>query len=217
MEIRKLRGSEFPRALLEIPEPPKNLWIIGDLPDEEKSVYLCVVGSRKNTPYGREACERIISGLRGYPISIVSGFAIGIDTIAHKTAMRAGLKTIVLPGSGLSQEVIYPKRNIHMVDEIIKNGGCLLSEFEPDFKATVWGFPRRNRLMAGISKATLVIEAAERSGTLITANLAVEYNRDLMAVPGSVFSVSSKGTNRLIHDGATPVTCSEDLIENLFS
>ncbi|OGI60494.1 DNA protecting protein DprA [Candidatus Nomurabacteria bacterium RIFCSPHIGHO2_01_FULL_37_25] len=214
MQIKKLPKSKFPSALLEIPEPPENLWIIGELPKEDL-IYLCIVGSRKFTSYGKEACEKIITGLKGYPIVIVSGFAMGIDTIAHKKAMQVGLKTIVFPGSGLSAEAMYPKTNVRLMNEIVENGGCLISEFEPDFKATQWSFPMRNRLMAGISKATLIIEAEERSGTLITARLTTEYNRDLLVVPGSIFSSSSKGTNRLLHQGATPVVCAEDVLEAL--
>lgn len=214
MQIKKLPKSKFPNALLEIPEPPENLWIIGELP-KENLVYLCVVGSRKFTSYGKEACEKIISGLKGYPIVIVSGFAMGIDTIAHRKAMQVGLKTIVFPGSGLSEEAIHPKTNVRLMDEVVENGGCLVSEFEPNFKATHWSFPMRNRLMAGISKATLIIEAEDRSGTLITARLTTEYNRDLLVVPGSIFSSNSKGTNRLLHQGATPVTCAEDVLEAL--
>lgn len=215
MEIKKLEKKEFPPALLEIPQPPEDLWIIGDLPKEKNLIYLCVVGSRKFTSYGKESCEKIIAGLKGYPIVIVSGFAMGIDTIAHKKAMQTGLKTIVFPGSGLSDEAIYPKTNIRLMREVVENGGCLISEFEPDFKATQWSFPMRNRLMAGISKAVLIIEAEEKSGTLITARLTTEYNRDLLVVPGSVFSSNSKGTNRLIKQGATPVTCAEDVLEAL--
>jgi DNA processing protein len=214
MQIKKLPKEKFPKALLEIPQPPKDLWIIGELPKEDL-VYLCIVGSRKYTSYGKEICEKIIEGLKGYPIAIISGFAMGIDTIAHKKAMQVGLKTIVFPGSGLSDEVMYPKTNVYLVREVIKNNGCLISEFEPDFKATNWSFPMRNRLMAGISRATLIIEAEEKSGTLITARLATEYNRDVLAVPGSVFSCSSKGTNRLIRQGATPVTCADEVLEAL--
>ena len=216
MEIKKLLKEKWPKQLLEIPQIPKQLYIIGSLPDEkEKLVYLCIVGSRKHTSYGKEICEKIIEGLRGYPIVIVSGFAIGVDAIAHKKAMEVGLKTIVFPGSGLSASAMYPKSNVILMNEIIKKGGCLISEFEPDFKATLWSFPMRNRLMAGISRAVLVIEAEERSGTLITARLTTEYNRDLLAVPGSVFSPNSKGTNKLIRQGATPVTNAEDVLEAL--
>ena len=214
MQIRKLSKKEFPKALLEIPQPPEELWIIGELPGE-KLIYLCVVGSRKFTSYGKESCEKIIAGLKGYPIVIVSGFAMGIDTIAHKSAMRTGLKTIVFPGSGLSEKVMYPATNIRLMKEVVEKGGCLISEFEPDFKATQWSFPMRNRLMAGISKAVLIIEAEEKSGTLITARLATEYNRDVLVIPGSIASSNSKGTNKLIRAGATPVTCAEDVLEAL--
>ena len=214
MQIRKLPKEKFPEAFLEIPQPPEELWIIGDLP-KDKLIYLCVVGSRKFTSYGRESCEKIIAGLKGYPIAIVSGFAMGIDTIAHKKAMQTGLKTIVFPGSGLSDEAMYPKTNVRLMREVVEGGGCLISEFEPNFKATQWSFPMRNRLMAGISKSVLIIEAEERSGTLITARLATEYNRDVLAVPGSIFSLNSKGTNKLIRQGATPVTCAEDVLEAL--
>ena len=216
MEIKKLPKEKWPKQLLEIPQIPEQLYIIGELPNEqEKLIYLCVVGSRKHTSYGKEICEKIIAGLAGYPIVIVSGFAMGIDTIAHKKAMDIGLRTVVFPGSGLSDSAMYPKTNIILMNEIIKKGGCLISEFEPNFKATQWSFPMRNRLMAGISKAVLVIEAEERSGTLITARLTTEYNRDLLTVPGSVFSPNSKGTNKLIRQGATPVTCAEDVLEAL--
>src|SRR3989338_1703495 len=161
MQIKKLPKNKFPKALLEIPQPPENLWIIGDLPSQNL-IHLCIVGSRKFTSYGREACEKIITGLKGYPIVIVSGFAMGIDTIAHKKAMQIGLKTIVFPGSGLSNEAIYPKTNVRLINEVVERGGCLISEFEPDFKATTWSFPMRNRLMAGISKSVLIIKADER-------------------------------------------------------
>lgn len=214
MEIKKIAKEKFPKALLEIPQPPENLFIIGELPPPNL-IPLCVVGSRKFTSYGKECCEKLITGLKGYPIVIVSGFAMGIDTIAHKTAIKVGLTTISFPGSGLSREAIFPKVNINMMAEIIDSGGCLVSEFEPDFKATQWGFPMRNRLMAGFSKAVLIIEGEEKSGTMITARLATEYNRDVFAVPGSIYSASSRGTNKLIRIGATPITCSEDILEAL--
>ncbi|MFH1608575.1 MAG: DNA-processing protein DprA [Patescibacteria group bacterium] len=214
MQIRKLETSEFPKVLLEIPQPPTDLWIIGELPPEDY-IYLCIVGSRKYTSYGKEACEKIISGLKDYPVVIVSGFAMGIDSIAHKKAIQVGLKTLVLPGSGLSREAIYPKTNLKLMDEILDNYGCFLSEFEPDFKATQWSFPKRNRLMAGISKAVLIIEAEEKSGTLITARLATDYNRDVMVIPGSIFAQNSKGTNNLLKFGAVPITSVEDVLLEL--
>lgn len=215
MQIRKLQKSKFPKSLLEIPQPPDELYIIGELPTDPDLVYLAIVGSRKFTSYGKEVCEKLIAGLKDYPVVIVSGFAMGIDTIAHKKAMQVGLKTIVFPGSGLSEHAMYPKSNIVMMRAIVESGGCLISEFEPDFKATYWSFPMRNRLMAGISKAVLVIEAQERSGTLITARLAVEYNKDLLTVPGNIFSPNAKGTNKLLRMGATPITSPEELLEAL--
>jgi len=185
------------------------------LPKEENLVFLCVVGSRKYTSYGRDITEKLIEGLAGYPVVIVSGLALGIDSIAHQKAIDVGLKTIAFPGSGLKEKVIYPKSNFGLAQRIIEKGGCLLSEFEPDFEATQWSFPCRNRLMTGISRAVLVTEAEQKSGTLITARMATDYNRDVLAVPGSVFSSNSVGTNRLIRQGATPITNSDELLEAL--
>lgn len=214
MEIRKLSREQFPKALLQIPQPPKELWLLGEMPSENY-VYLTIVGSRKHTSYGKDACEKIISGLRGYPVVIVSGFATGIDTIAHKAALKTGLKTLAFPGSGLADSAIFPQTNVKFKKELLDAGGCFLSEWEPDMKAEQWTFPMRNRLMAGVSKAILIIEAEEKSGTMITARLATEYNRDLLAVPGSIFSATSRGTNKMIRLGATPVTCAEDLLAAL--
>ena len=214
-QIKILKKKELPQALLEIPQPPTKLYIIGELPKEENLVFLCVVGSRKYTSYGRDIAEKLIEGLAGYPVVIVSGLALGIDSIAHQKAIDVGLKTIAFPGSGLKEKVIYPKSNFGLAQRIIEKGGCLLSEFEPDFEATQWSFPCRNRLMTGISRAVLVTEAEQKSGTLITARMATDYNRDVLAVPGSVFSSNSVGTNRLIRQGATPITNSDELLEAL--
>src|SRR3989344_5631738 len=182
--IQELAPEDFPLALLEIPQPPETLYVRGTLPDPTQFYYLAVVGSRKFTNYGREAVERIIGGLAGYPICIVSGLAMGIDAIAHRVALDAGLPTVAIPGSGLDSSVIYPRSNLALAREIIENGGALLSEFAPDLRAAPWTFPQRNRIMAGISQSTLVIEAEEKSGTLITARLAFDYNRNVFAVPG---------------------------------
>ena len=206
--------EEFPKALLEIPQPPKTLYLRGELP-AESLIYLAVVGSRKFTSYGRDACEKLITGLKGYPVVIVSGLAMGIDAIAHRAALKNGLTTISFPGSGLDDKVLFPSVNLQLAKEILSSGGALVSEFEPDFKATQFSFPLRNRLMAGISKAVLIIEAEEKSGTLITARLATEYNRDVLVVPGSINSPSSKGTNSLIRQGATPILSVENLLEAL--
>jgi DNA processing protein len=213
-DIYKLKPEQFPEGLNEIPQPPKTLYIRGKLPSEDV-VYLAVVGSRKYTSYGRDICEKLIHGLKGYPIVIVSGLAIGIDTIAHKAALEVGLTTVSFPGSGLDNSILYPRANIKLAQEIVDKGGCLISEFEPNAISQLYFFPQRNRLMAGISKAVLIIEAEEKSGTLITARMALDYNRDVLAVPGSAFSSNSNGTNWLIKQGATPVTNSAEVLDAL--
>ena len=210
--MRILHQDEFPPQLLEIPQIPDHLYIKGELPSPTDYIYVSVVGSRKHTSYGKDACEKIIRGLKGYPFVIVSGLALGMDSIAHKTALEVGLPTIAIPGSGLDDKVLYPSSNHGLADMILKKGGCLLSEFEPDFRATLWSFPKRNRIVAGISRAVIVIEAPEKSGALITVRMAVDYNRDVFAVPGSIFSETSKGTNKFIKLGATPLTCAEDIL-----
>ena len=160
-------------------------------------------------------CEFLIEGLRGYPVVIVSGLAYGIDALAHKTALAAGLPCVGVPGSGLGWDVLYPRAHVALAQEIVKCGGALISEFEPDFKATDYSFPQRNRIMAGMSHATLMIEAKERSGTLITARLATEYNRELLVVPGSIFSDSNRGVHQFLKLGATPVTEPADILKVL--
>lgn len=213
-EIRKLDTEEIPKQLFEIPEPPKQIFIAGNMAPEE-NIMLAVVGSRKYTSYGKEACEKLIAGLKGYPITIVSGLALGIDSIAHEAAMRAGLHNIAVPGSGISEQAIYPATNLNLAERIVESGGCLFSEFDPDFRATTWSFPKRNRIMAGLCKGVLIVEAEEKSGTLITAQLALDYNRDVFAVPGSIFSENASGVNRLIRNGATPIASSEQLLDAL--
>ena len=212
-DIYKLNPEQFPKGLLEIPQPPKTLFIRGKLPEDK--IYLAVVGSRKYTSYGKDICEKLIRGLKGYPIVIVSGLALGIDSIAHQVALNVGLTTVSFPGSGLDNSVLHPRTNVRLAQEIVNKGGCLISELEPSWKATLYSFPQRNRLMAGISKAVLIIEAEEKSGTLITARMALDYNRDVLAVPGSAFSSNSNGTNWLIKQGATPITKSEEILEAL--
>ncbi|MCI5051096.1 MAG: DNA-processing protein DprA, partial [Candidatus Pacebacteria bacterium] len=203
----------LPYLLQQIPDVPKQLLIRGEFPDEEKYVFLSVIGSRKYTPYGKQAVETIIRGLAGYPIVIVSGLALGMDALAHEAALANSLKTIAVPGSGLDDASIYPARHLNLAHRILQSGGALVSEFEPGFKANKWSFPKRNRIMAGLSHAVLVIEAENKSGTRITARLATEYNREVFSVPGSIFSSSSDGTNQLIREGATPVTSAQDIID----
>jgi len=188
--------------------------MIGTMPPETYK-FLCVVGSRLFSPYGREVCEQLIAGLSGYPIVIVSGLAIGIDAIAHESALKAGLKTIAFPGSSLDMRLIAPHQNLGLARRIVECGGALLSPFKRYQTGDYWTFPMRNKLMAGISHATLVIEADEESGSLITAADTARFSRDLMVVPGSIFSSVSKGTNGLLREGGIAVTCSRHILEIL--
>ncbi|MCA9352651.1 DNA-processing protein DprA [Patescibacteria group bacterium] len=208
-----MEQSNIPQLLREIPDPPQQLYIRGTFPNEHDYKFLTVIGSRKFSTYGKQVCEHLIRGLAGYPIIIVSGLALGIDSIAHQTALDNHLTTIAVPGSGLDDSVLYPASNRGLAQSIIQAGGCLVSEYEPTFKATNWSFPKRNRIMAGLSHAILVIEAENISGTRITARLATDYNREVFAVPGSIFSPGSEGTNELIREGATPVTHAHDILD----
>jgi DNA processing protein len=212
--VRVLEKENWPPLLPEINDPPKKLFIRGIVPDWDRKL-LTVVGARKYTSYGKDVCEKLIAGLAGYPITIISGLALGIDAIAHRSALSVKLPTIAVPGSGLSPKVLYPASHAGLAETILENGGALISEFEPDFRATVWSFPQRNRIMAGMSHAVLVIEAEKKSGTLITSRLATEYNREVMTVPGSIFSPNSEGPHMLIRLGATPITSSADILEAL--
>ena len=213
-DIRQIKQEDFPSLLHEIPDPPKTLYAQGKLPGVDTKI-LAVVGSRTCTSYGRSTVEFLIDGLRGHNISIVSGLALVIDGYAHVSALRAGIHTVAVPGSGLSEKVLYPRSHVRLAKNILENGGALLSEFEPEHEAAPWTFPKRNRIMAGMSHAVLMIEAAERSGTLITARLATEYDRELLVVPASIFADSSKGVHQFLKLGATPVTTSKDILDVL--
>ncbi|MDB5254999.1 MAG: hypothetical protein JWL92_375 [Candidatus Nomurabacteria bacterium] len=206
--------EHFPQ-LKEIPEYPETLQMRGSLKRIANTTLITIVGSRKCTPYGKQVCEILIKGLAGYPITIVSGLAYGIDAIAHRAAIDNGLPTIAFPGSGLNEDVLYPKQNRNLAEDILKSGGILLSEFENHISAAPWNFPLRNRLEAGIADMVIVIEAATKSGTLITARLGTEYNKTVGAVPGPITSPTSAGANWLLQLGAVPITCSEDILREL--
>ncbi|HTR19146.1 MAG TPA: DNA-processing protein DprA [Candidatus Paceibacterota bacterium] len=212
--LKLLAPESFPPLLGEIPDAPKQLQMRGELPSFDKK-WLAVVGSRAMTPYGKQACDYLVSGLAGYPIVIVSGLAYGIDAQAHRSALDAGLPTVAVPGSGLDWKTLYPRANVPLAKEILEKGGALVSEEKPDTKAADWTFPRRNRIMAGMCHATLVVEAKERSGSLITAKLATDYNRELLIVPGSIFSEESRGAHQFLRLGAVAVTSSADILQAL--
>lgn len=205
--------NTFP-LLTEIPDSPEKVWVRGALPPQGTKC-LAVVGSRNYTNYGKQAVEYLVGGLRGYPVAIISGLALGIDALAHKTALENRLYTLAVPGSGIDDTVLYPHTNRGLAQEILKSGGCLLSEFEPTFSATPWSFPQRNRIMVGLSHAVLLIEAGEKSGTLITARLTADYNRDLLAVPGNIFSANSAGVHQFLKLGASLVTTPADILSTL--
>ncbi|MCR4274866.1 MAG: DNA-processing protein DprA [Candidatus Campbellbacteria bacterium] len=210
----QLKKKVFPELLQEIADPPKTLFIRGTLPSPEYKM-LCVVGSRKYCSYSQTVCQNLISSLAGYPVVVVSGLALGIDSVAHEEALLVGLPTIAVPGSGIDDSVLYPRMHVGLAGRILKAGGALISELEPTENATVWSFPKRNRIMAGMCHATLIIEAHEKSGTLITARLAMEYNRDVLVVPGAITSPHHMGSNKLLREGAQAITCAEDILQAL--
>jgi DNA processing protein len=212
--MRQLKPRDFPPLLREIPDAPKSLYIQGTLPDED-TVYLCVVGSRACTAYGKRMTQKLIAGLSRYKVAIVSGMALGVDAEAHRAALDAGLPTIAVLPSGLSENVLYPSANKPLAAKILARGGALISENEPDFKAALYSFAQRNRIVAGLCKAVLIIEGGEKSGTLITARLALDYNREVLAIPHELGRETGEGVNKLIRDGATLVRSSEDILEAL--
>lgn len=217
--VSDLPKKFWPKSLSQIPQPPKRLFIRGlenfKKMREDGIKFLCVVGPRKYSEYGKEVCEKIISDLSGFPICIVSGLAYGIDSIAHEIALDNNIKTIAFPGSGLDWDVIYPQAHLSLGKNILNSGGSLISEFASSFKTLPWMFPQRNRLMTGISDMVLIIEATEKSGTTITANMAVEYDKTLGCIPGSIFNPNCKATNRFIKQGAFLISSAEDILENL--
>lgn len=212
--IYTIYKDEFPSLINEINDPPTKLNIIGKLPKRETRT-LCIVGARRHSSYGKEVCTKLISGLKGHDICIVSGLALGIDSLVHRTAIDNDIQTIAFPGSGLNKDVLYPRTNIKLAEEIVYSGGALISEFENNQASALWTFPKRNRLMAGMSHAVIVIEAELVSGTLITSKLATDYNRDVGAVPGQIYSKLSDGPNMLISKGAKVIRSSDDILEML--
>jgi len=208
--VRVLRpGDEgFPRLLQEIPRPPAWLHLWGRIVDED-ALAIAVVGSRRATPYGIEIAERLAFDLAKRGVTVVSGLARGIDSAAHRGALEAGGRTIAVLGSGLGQ--IYPPENRRLAARIA-GSGSVVSQFERDVRALPYHFPERNRVIAGLALGVVVVEAAERSGSLITAGHAADLGREVMAVPGRVTSPTSRGAHRLLKDGAAPVEGWEDVV-----
>lgn len=198
--------------LKQISDPPKRLYYKGIWPAQGGfENCLAVVGSRRMTSYGRQITQKLVSNIASAGITIVSGFMYGIDATAHQSCLDVGGRTIAVMPCGIDR--IHPEYQDILYNKIIKNNGLIISEFEGDFQPAPWTFPKRNRIVAGLSKAVMVVEAGEKSGSLITANLAKKYNREIFAVPGPLTSILSKGTIKLIKEGANIVTCAEDISE----
>ena len=206
------RDDEYPRRLKEIHSRPPVLFVRGEiLPEDERSV--AVIGSRRASPYGREVAEILAGELARSGVTVVSGLARGIDGVAHDAALSAGGRTLAVLGSG--PDVIYPREHRKLADRVVE-GGALVSEFPLGTRPLGANFPRRNRIISGMTLGTVVVEASEGSGALITASLALEQNREVFAVPGNVFAPNSRATNHLIKaSGAKLVTRVEDILEEL--
>lgn len=198
----------FPRSLRTIPDAPTLLFATGDL-DLLDRPAVAIVGSRSHSRYGEEVCRHFAGGLARAGLVIVSGMARGLDAIAHHACLDAGGGTVGVLGNGLG--VVYPAAN-RALYERVKATGCLLTEFPPGERPSAGSFPRRNRLISGLAKATVVIEARERSGALITVDCALAQGREVFAVPGPITSPQSAGCNRLIQQGATPALSLVDLL-----
>lgn len=206
-----LDSPAYPRRLREIYSPPPVLYVRGELLPEDE-LALGVVGTRRATMYGREATEMLVGGLVTNCLTIVSGLARGIDTVAHRAALTAGGRTIAVLGSGL--DIIYPSENARLARDIAERG-AVVSEYPLGTKPDAANFPARNRIISGLSLGVLVIEAGDGSGALITADFALEQNREVFAVPGPIFARSSQGTNRLIQQGAKLVLSTNDILTEL--
>ncbi|MGH7374513.1 MAG: DNA-processing protein DprA [Candidatus Rokuibacteriota bacterium] len=211
--MRALRRSdaEYPALLLPVPTAPDTLHVRGRLVDGD-ALAVAIVGSRRATPYGLDVAETLAADLAARGVTIVSGLARGIDSAAHRGALRVGGRTIAVLGSGV--DVVYPPENQRLADEIVERG-VLVSQFTPGTPPLPHNFPTRNGVIAGLSLAVVVVEAAERSGSLITARLAAELGREVLAVPGRVTALESRGANRLIQDGAALALGWEDVIAAL--
>jgi DNA processing protein len=214
-EIREIsiEDKNYPKILKKIKDPPRVLYYLGEIKSEENC--FAIVGARKCTNYGKEIAYRIASDLVEADLTIVSGFAPGIDTIAHKAAIEKGKRTIAVLGTGIDEKSIYPKSNLKLIDKILENGGAIISEFPLGTHGAKYTFPQRNRIISGLSLGVLVVEARMQSGALITANYAKEQGRKVFAVPGSIFSQTSKGCHFLIKNGAKLVESAEDILEEL--
>lgn len=207
------RSKAFPELLTHIPDPPKQLFVLGDMETVLMRHRLAVVGSRKVTPYGRAVTTKLTQEVASKGVAIISGLALGVDALAHQAALDAGGVTLAVLACGL--DAPYPATHRQLARNILRQGGALLSEYPEGTPPLPHHFIARNRLVSGLCDAVLITEASEKSGTLHTANFALEQGRTVMAVPGNITSQASMGTNNLIKAGATPVTSADDILEAL--
>lgn len=207
VKIITILDDEFPKSLRYIMNPPSVLYIKGNL-----KIYnpIAFVGARSHSSYGNMVVNKIIDSMSNYDFTIVSGMAYGIDSLSHKRALKNNLNTIAVLGTGI--DVIYPKSNKELYEEISKKG-AIISEFALGTSANKFTFPIRNRIISGLSKTVVVVEAKDKSGSLITARLAAEQGKEVFAVPGNITSIYSVGTNKLIRDGAIPLVEVEDILD----
>ncbi len=203
--------AEFPALLREIPHPPFGIYVKGSLPKNGRLV-IAIVGTRRATPDGKNTARRLAVDLARAGTVIVSGLAFGIDAAAHEGCLDAGGKTIAVLACGLAQ--VYPRNNESLAKKILDRGGAIISEYPPDMPAYPSRFLERNRIVSGLSKGAVVIEAPERSGSLATARFALEQNRDIFVVPGPITHSNFKGSHALIRQGAELVTRAEDILES---
>ena len=216
MFVKKLtqNDSAYPSPLRSISNAPKQLFYIGSQPGEwDGKPKIAVIGSRNVTPYGRAVTEKFARELAERGVSIISGLALGIDAIAHTAAVSAGGQHLAVLPTGLKK--IYPATNRQLAMRILEGGGCLVSEHSDEMPGLKHNFILRNRIVSGMADALLIIEASEKSGTLHTANFAIEQGKDVLVVPGNITSPNSVGTNNLIKAGAIPVTSTSDILSAL--
>lgn len=211
-----IESEDYPKQLKEIYNPPLKLYVLGNK-QLLKQGGIAIVGTRKATDYGKKLTLQFAQDLSKNGINIISGLALGIDTCAHLGTLKSNNKgkTIAVLGSGIDN--IYPKQNVELARQIIKSGGCIISEYPVGTPVSKTNFPQRNRIISGLSKGVLVMEAGENSGSLITADFAVDQGRDVFAVPGNISSQMSIGTNNLIKQGANLVTSYTDVMEEIFN
>jgi len=211
IKILTWEDEVYPQRLKEIDQPPPVLYIRGEyLPDDLFAV--AIVGTRRVTPYGRQITEELSSFLAANNMTVISGLARGVDAVAHQTTLKAGGRTIAVLGSGVDK--IYPPEHRALADQIVERG-AIVSDYAPGTPPEASNFPPRNRIISGLSLAIIVVEAGETSGALITAEFAAEQGREVFAVPGSIFAPQSKGTNKLIQNGALPLLSVNDLMQAL--